>query len=188
MRRALIDGTVPDQIGHGLGMVHHYRTPTTTAHRAQEPKRHRTQVALRIPRRGLVKPEMGSPLGETIGLPKSIERLRINTERQVRSKGTPHVGHADSITNDEHGSWSDISDWSSPNPVTRVVKVKTNNPLYFHIIISYIHTRHHPIRPCLPDDSGPEPPGGSGTKHRTCSEMHHNTPCCITKRRLPHST
>ena len=102
----------------------------------------------------------------------------------------PHVGHADSVTNDEHGSRSNISDWSSPNPVTRVIKVKTTNPLYLFFIYKSFHTsiRIHSIRPCLPDDSGPESPGGSGTKHRTCSEMHHNAPCCVMKRRLPHST
>ena len=40
----------------------------------------------------------------------------------------PHVGHADSVTNDEHGSWSDISNWSSSNPVTRVIKVTLSTP------------------------------------------------------------
>ena len=39
-----------------------------------------------------------------------IESLRMNMETQVGSEGTPHVGHADSVTNDEHGSQSDISD------------------------------------------------------------------------------
>ena len=48
MRRTVPDGTVPDQTGRGLGMAHHYRTPTTTAHQAQEPKRHHTQAALYI--------------------------------------------------------------------------------------------------------------------------------------------
>ena len=28
----------------------------------------------------------------------------------------PHAGYADSVTNDEHGSHSDISDKSSSNP------------------------------------------------------------------------
>ena len=76
----------------------------------------------------------------------------------------PHVGHADSVTNDEHGSRSDISDWSSSNPVTRVINVTLLTltiSLYNH---SYIHTHIHSIRPCPPDDSGPESPGGSGTK------------------------
>ena len=94
----------------------------------------------------------------------------------------PRVSHADSIMNDEHESWSDISDWSSLDPVTRVIKVTLPTPFYFFIIISYIHTRIHSIRPCLPDDSGPEPPRGSGTKHHTCSKMHHNAPCCVMKR------
>ena len=43
-------------------------------------------------------------------LPESIESPRRGTRRQVRSKGTPHAGHADSISNDEHGSRSDIYD------------------------------------------------------------------------------
>ena len=40
----------------------------------------------------------------------------------------PHVGHANSITNDEHESRSDISDWSSLNPITRVIKVTLPTP------------------------------------------------------------
>ena len=40
----------------------------------------------------------------------------------------PHVGYADSITNDECGSRSDISDLSSSNPVTRVIKVTLPTP------------------------------------------------------------
>ena len=40
----------------------------------------------------------------------------------------PHVGHADSVTNDEHGSRLDISDWSSSNHVTRVIKVTLPTP------------------------------------------------------------
>ena len=65
----------------------------------------------------------------------------------------PHVGHADSITNDEHGPPSDISDWSSSNPVTRVIKVTLPTlaiSLYNH---SYIHTRIHSIHLRPPDDS-----------------------------------
>ena len=41
----------------------------------------------------------------------------------------PHVGYADSVTNDERGSRSDISDRSSSNPVTRVVEVTLPIPL-----------------------------------------------------------
>ena len=76
----------------------------------------------------------------------------------------PHVGHADSITNDKHGSRSDISDWSSSNPITQVIKVTLLTlaiSLYNH---SYIHTRIHSICPCPSDDSGPESPRGSRTK------------------------
>ena len=60
----------------------------------------------------------------------------------------PHVGHANSIMNDERGSWSNIFDWSSSNPVTRVVNVTLPTPtisLYNHSFIcchSYIHATH----------------------------------------------
>ena len=61
----------------------------------------------------------------------------------------PQVGHADSVTNDERGSQSDISDRSSSNPVTRAIKVTLPTPtisLYDYSFIcchSYIHTRIH---------------------------------------------
>ena len=80
-------------------------------------------------------------------------------------------GYVDSVKNDEHGSRSNISDWSSSNPITRVIKVTLPTPaisLYNH---SYIHTRIHSIRPCPSDDSGPKSPGGSGTK---ASHMRRN--------------
>ena len=51
----------------------------------------------------------------------------------------PHVGHADSVTNDKHGSRSNISDRSSSNTITRVIKVTLPTPtisLYEH---SFIH-------------------------------------------------
>ena len=70
-------------------------------------------------------------------------------ETKVWSKGTPHVGHTDSVTNDERRSRSDISDRSSSKPVTQVIKVTLPNPtisLYDHSFIcyhSYIHTRIH---------------------------------------------
>ena len=106
----------------------------------------------------------------------------------IGSEGMPHVGHADSIMNDEHGSRSDIFDWSSSYPIARVIKVTLPTlaiSLYNH---SYIHTRIHCILPCPPGDSNPESPGGSRTKHRTSSEMHNIALCCVTKRQLPHST
>ena len=106
---------------------------------------------------------MGSPLGETNGLPESNRTAQANAERQVRSKGTPHVGHAESITNDERGSQSDISDRSSPNPVTRVIKVILPTPtisLYNH---SYILTCIHSIRP-RPRTILLKSPRGSRTK------------------------
>ena len=55
----------------------------------------------------------------------------------------PLVGHANSVTNDERGSRSDISNRSSSNPVTRVIKVTlptTTISLYNH---SYIYTHIH---------------------------------------------
>ena len=74
----------------------------------------------------------------------------------------PHAGHADSITNNEHGSRSDVSDWSSSNPITRVIKVTLSTlaiSLYNH---SYIHTHIHSIRLYPSNDSCPESPRGSG--------------------------
>ena len=62
----------------------------------------------------------------------------------------PHVGHANSVTIDEHGSWSDISDWSSSNPVTRVIKVTLPTPLFLylnHFIHPYVHSFHTPVPP-----------------------------------------
>ena len=61
----------------------------------------------------------------------------------------PHMGHTDFAMNNEHGSWSDISDRSSSNPVTRVIKVTLPTPtiyLYDHSFIychSYIHAHIH---------------------------------------------
>ena len=64
----------------------------------------------------------------------------------------PHVGHADSVTNDQHGSRSDISDWSSSNPVTQVIKVTLPTPtisLYNHSSIhAFIHSIHPRHRIC----------------------------------------
>ena len=49
----------------------------------------------------------------------------------------PHAGLADSITNDGHGSWSDISDWSSSNPRHSSHQCNTTKPSYF---FKFIHT------------------------------------------------
>ena len=95
----------------------------------------------------------------------------------------PHVGHADSITNDERGSRLDISDWSSSNPVTRVIKVilPTSTISFYIIIHTFIHAFILYAR-------GPRTiralnrPGARKLRHHTCGEMHHNAPCCITKR------
>ena len=61
----------------------------------------------------------------------------------------PYAGYVVSIMNDEHGSRSDISDWSSSNPVTRVIKVTVPTPLflYKHFIHPYVHSFHKPVPP-----------------------------------------
>ena len=93
----------------------------------------------------------------------------------------PHVGHADSVMNDERGSWSDISDRSSSNPVTRVIKVILPNPtisLYGHSFIychSYIHTRIHTFIHTIIHSS-------HTFEASHMQSMHHNASCCITKR------
>ena len=55
----------------------------------------------------------------------------------------PHVGHADSVTNDERGSRSNISDRSSSNPVTRVIKVTLPTPTISLNNHPFIYTRIH---------------------------------------------
>ena len=71
MGRILTDGTVPDQTGHGLGMAHHYHMPGT-----------RNKAPLHVggpppSQAGLGKAQLWDlRLGETIGLPESIGRLR----------------------------------------------------------------------------------------------------------------
>ena len=91
-------------MGRSLGMAHHYRM---LGARTKAPP-HTSGSA--HPQTGLrKKSKMKSPLGETVGLLKLIERLKKHIERQVGSEGTPHVGHANTITNDEHGSRLDIS-------------------------------------------------------------------------------
>ena len=52
----------------------------------------------------------------------------MNAERQVRSRGMPHVGQANSITNGGHGSRSDTSDKELLKPVTRVIKITLPKP------------------------------------------------------------
>ena len=171
MRCTLPDRMTPGQMGRGLGMAHHYHTPGTGTKGPplaggpppSQAVLEKTQTT-------------GTPPGETDRLPESDRTAQANTKRQVRSKGTPHVGHANCLMNDEHGSRSDISDWSPSNPVTRAIKVTLPTPtisLYNH---SYIHTRIHSIHPRPPDDSTPNRPGAQELKHRTCSEMHHNAP------------
>ena len=58
MGHALPDEMVPGQTGHGLGMAHHYRTPT------QETRRNRVQAALRLPRQDLEGPNDGASIKE----------------------------------------------------------------------------------------------------------------------------
>ena len=76
---------------------------------------------------------------------ETIRTTQENIERQVRSKGTPHVGHANSVTNDERGSRSDISDRSSSNPITQVIN---QTPLLLYMNIhSSMHAFIHSIHP-----------------------------------------
>ena len=85
-------------------MAHHYRT-TLRENRS-------------VTTRGWLPTSPGQTWGdeklnlhrETNRPPESIESLSIRTETQVGSKGTPHVDHANSVMNDEHGSRSDIPD------------------------------------------------------------------------------
>ena len=77
----------------------------------------------------------------------------------------PHVGHADSVTNDKHGFRSDISDWSSSNPVTRVIKVTL--PTLAISLYIIIHTFIHAFIPyaCTPRTiHALNRPGAQGTK------------------------
>ena len=144
MGRTLPAKMGPGQTGHVLGMARHYRTPST---RNKAPLRAGSPPPSQA---GLGKTQTtGSLPGETNGLPESNRMAQANTERQVRSRGMPHVGHADSVMNDERRSRSDISNRSYSNPITRVIKVTLPTPtisLYDHSFIychSYIHTCIH---------------------------------------------
>ena len=65
------DGTTPGKMGHGLGMAHHYHTPGTKT---------KASPCVGGPppsQEGLGKTQLWDLRPrETIGLPKSIERLR----------------------------------------------------------------------------------------------------------------
>ena len=118
MGRTLTDGTMPGQTERHLVRQDVARVWPTTIVGSSPP-----------PQAGLGKTQTTrSPPGETIGLPKIDRMAQESTERQVRSKGTPHVGHADSVMNDEHGSQSDTSDWSSSNPITQFIEVTLPTP------------------------------------------------------------
>ena len=116
MRCALLDGTTPDQTGRGLAMAHHYRTIN---HYRMINHYHTTGTGTKAPPHAGGSPLPQARPGETKNeistvrdqpAPESIESPSIHTETQVGSEGMPHVGHADSIMNNEHGSWSDVSD------------------------------------------------------------------------------
>ena len=120
------DGTPPGETKRGLGMAYQYRTT--------ERKNQNVTICR----------QLSASLGGTWKNPKQdLHRERPlgflsrsngsgkHTKGHVRSKGTPHVGHAASIMNNEHASWSDISDWSSSDPITRVIKVTLPTPAIF---------------------------------------------------------
>ena len=99
------DETPSGETKRGLGMAHHY---CTTGHEN---------------RNITIRRQLSTPPGGTWKNPKwDLRRERPSgflshsngsekhTERQVGSKGTPHVGHADSVKNDEHVSRLDVSD------------------------------------------------------------------------------
>ena len=168
-------------------MAHHYRM-TDHENRSITTRRQLSASPGRTWKNSKWDLHQERPLG-ILSLSNGLEK---HIEKQVRSEETPHIGHADSVMNDEHESRSDISDWSSPNPVTRVIKVTLPTPtisLYNH---PYIHTRIHSIRPCPLDDLGPESPGGSGTKashvQRNASQrsvLCHEAVVCLIRHEQP---
>ena len=99
------DGTPPGETKHGLGMAHHYRT----TRRENQSVTTRRQLSAspggtwKNPKRDLRQEKPSGFLSPLNGSEK-------HTERQVGSEGTPHVGHADSVTSNEHGSRLDVSD------------------------------------------------------------------------------
>ena len=110
MRRALLDGTAPDHKGCGPAMAHHYRTINhyhTTGIGTEVPPH---AGGSPLPQAGLDKTRNRISAGRDHRAPESIESPRIHTKTQVGCEGTPHVGHANSVMNDEHGSRSDVSD------------------------------------------------------------------------------
>ena len=78
--------------------------PTTTTHRAQETRRHYAQAALRLHRRDLERPNDEISARRDQRASRVDRMAQANAERQVRSKGMPHVGYADSVMNNEHAS------------------------------------------------------------------------------------
>ena len=100
----------PDQTGRGLAVAHQYRTINHyhTIGTGTEAPLHAGGFPLPQARPGETKKR--NLRRETNRSPELIESLRINMETQVGSKGTPYVGHANSVTNDDHGSRSDVSD------------------------------------------------------------------------------
>ena len=91
----------------------------------------------------------------------------------------PHAGYANSITNDGHGSHSDISDKELLKPITRVIKVTLPTVLLYFLMYDHsfilshtcIHTFIHTII------------HSSHTfKASHMQLMHHNAPCYVMKR------
>ena len=123
---------------------------TTTTQRAQEPKHHRTQAALRFPRRDLEKLKTGSPPGETIGLPKSIEWLRKThrgTGREQRD-----APYRPCRLHHERRAQVPVEHFrlelSKPRHSSH--QGNTTNPLYFfinHFIHPYVHSFYTPMPP-----------------------------------------
>ena len=93
------DGTPPGETKRGLGMAHHY---CMTGHKNQNITTCRQLSS--SPGGTWKNPKWDLHWERPSGFLSRSNGLEKHTKRQVGSEGMPHVGHADSITNDEHGS------------------------------------------------------------------------------------
>jgi len=156
------DRTLPGKMGCGLGMAHHYRTPGAK-------KRHHAQAALRLPRRDLEKPKQtGSPSGETVGLPKSIKRLR-KTHRET-GKEQRDAPCRPCRLHHERRAWVPVGHFrlELSKPRHSGHQGNTTKPplfLYNHFIHPYTHSFHTPTPP---GRFYPNRPGARGLRHRIC--------------------
>jgi len=97
--------TPPSEMRCGLCMAHHYRM-TECENRSVTTCRQLSSS----PGGTWKNPKWDLHWERPSGFLSRSNSSEKHTERLVGSEGTPHIGHADSITNDEHGSRSDIYD------------------------------------------------------------------------------